>query len=267
MDDLWGHRGEGHHPHRHPRLPLVTSTPPVPPGLPHTWRPLGPRIAGAVAGGVLVVMMVFLWVGFDAETRAGDHPVPAGDRDRPRPDRRLGCLYALIRSRVDAETDRLIVVNGYRRHEFEWAEVIAVATPARRALGDPRPRRRRAPARRWASSHPTGSGPGSAVRDLRALLDRPAALTRHKPCDGSAVWTDQIGAREACPRRSRCTPLRRHPGNPPVARRAAPSRSRPRASRTSSGAVTTTRTVTRSAWDAVARERRPRRGAVARARR
>ena len=41
----------------------------------------------------------------------------------------FACLYALIRSRVDAEMDRLIVVNGYRRHEYEWAQVIGVHLP------------------------------------------------------------------------------------------------------------------------------------------
>ncbi len=33
--------------------------------------------------------------------------------------------YALVRSRVVAETDRLVVVNGFKRREFEWAEVLA----------------------------------------------------------------------------------------------------------------------------------------------
>ncbi len=34
-------------------------------------------------------------------------------------------LYALIRSKVQAFPDRLVVVNGYRRHTYEWAEIVA----------------------------------------------------------------------------------------------------------------------------------------------
>ena len=98
------------------------------PPLPHTWRPLGPRIAGAVAGGALLVITVFLWIGFDEETRDAVTTFQRGTVVF------LGligfsCLYALIRSRVDAEMDRLIVVNGYRRHEYEWAQIVGVHLP------------------------------------------------------------------------------------------------------------------------------------------
>lgn len=96
--------------------------------LPHTWRPLGPRIAGSVAFGLLLVVCVFAWFGFDAETRAKFTPFQRGTLVF------LGLLgfatmYALIRSRVVAETGRLVVVNGYRRREYEWAEIIAVNLP------------------------------------------------------------------------------------------------------------------------------------------
>ncbi len=106
-------------------MPAASETP-VP--LPHTWRPLGPRIAGAVAGGAVVVVTIFLWIGFDQETRDAVTPLQRATVVL------LGlggfaALYALIRSRVDAEMDRLIVVNGYRRHEFEWAQVVGVHLP------------------------------------------------------------------------------------------------------------------------------------------
>lgn len=149
----------------------MTSTPPVPPRLPHTWRPLGPRIAGAVAGGVLVVMMVFLWVGFDAETRAAITPFQQGTVIALGL-LGLGCLYALIRSRVVAETDRLIVVNGYRRHEFEWAEVIAVRLPP----GAPWVTLDLADGETCSAMGIQGSDgerARTAVRDLRALVDAP----------------------------------------------------------------------------------------------
>jgi hypothetical protein len=96
--------------------------------LPHTWRPFGVRMAGAVLGGGLLVVVVLTWLGFDAETR-----------DRFTPFQRgtviffllLGFAlgFALMRSRVVAEATRLVVVNGYRRHEFAYAEVVGVHLP------------------------------------------------------------------------------------------------------------------------------------------
>ena len=46
----------------------------------------------------------------------------------------LGLLYAavghaLARSRVVAEETGLTVVNGYKRHVYEWAQVVAVRLP------------------------------------------------------------------------------------------------------------------------------------------
>ncbi len=96
--------------------------------LPHSWRPLGPRIAGAVAGAVLVVMALFLWFGFDAETRNAIKPFQRGTVIALGLVM-LGALYALIRSRVVAHTGGLTVVNGYRRRDFEWAQVVAVNLP------------------------------------------------------------------------------------------------------------------------------------------
>jgi hypothetical protein len=96
--------------------------------LPHTWRPLGPRIAGPVAGVVLLVLFVGAWFAFDQETRdkftgfqIGTLAVLwlAG----------ASAMYALVRSRVVASRERLVIVNGYRRHELEWAQVVAVRLP------------------------------------------------------------------------------------------------------------------------------------------
>lgn len=139
--------------------------------LPHTWRPLGPRIAGAVAAGALLVVMAFLWIGFDEETRDAVTPFQRGTVVVMF---LIGfaALYALIRSRVDAEMDRLIVVNGYRRREFEWAEVVGVHLP---------------PGAPWVTldladgtsvsamgiQGSDGTRARTAVRQLRALVDRP----------------------------------------------------------------------------------------------
>ncbi|MGA8846436.1 MAG: PH domain-containing protein [Nocardioides sp.] len=104
---------------------LVASDPSGQLNLPHTWRPLGPRIAGAVAGGVLFFMITLLWIGFDDETRAAVTPFQRGTAIAMF---LLGfaSLHALIRSKVEAHPDRLVVINGYRRHEYAWAEIIAV---------------------------------------------------------------------------------------------------------------------------------------------
>jgi len=98
------------------------------PALPHTWRPLGVRLAVIVFGGMLLAVCVFAWYAFDDETQALFTPFQRGTVVF------LGLLFfsvafAMARSRVVAEVDRLVVVNGYRRHDYEWAEVLAVHLP------------------------------------------------------------------------------------------------------------------------------------------
>ena len=140
------------------------------PALPHTWRPLGVRLAGLLFGGMLMVVTVFAWFAFDEETRARFTPFQRGTVIF------LGLLffsagYAMARSRVVAEVDRLVVVNGFRRHDYEWAEVIAAHLP---------------PGAPWVvldladgTSQPAmgiqGSDGGrarTAVAELRTLIDR-----------------------------------------------------------------------------------------------
>ena len=99
-----------------------------PVSLPHTWRPLGVRIAAAGLGAMLAAVVAFAWLSFDAETRGEFTPLQittllllallAGS---------LG--FALARSRGVAEPDRLVVVNGYRRREFAYAAVVEASLP------------------------------------------------------------------------------------------------------------------------------------------
>ena len=96
--------------------------------LPHTWRPLGVRVAGAVLGGGLILVCALAWIGFDAETRAKFTIFQKGTLVF------VGLLgfavwFALVRSRVVAETGRLVVVNGYKRREFEYAQIVGVHLP------------------------------------------------------------------------------------------------------------------------------------------
>ncbi len=141
------------------------------PALPHTWRPLGVRLAGIIFGGALLIVCAFAWFAFDDETRAKFTPFQRGTIVF------MGLLFfsagfAMARSRVVAEVDRLVIVNGYRRHDYEWAEVLAVHLP---------------PGAPWAvldladgTSQPAMGMQGSdggrarrAVAELRLLIARP----------------------------------------------------------------------------------------------
>lgn len=98
------------------------------PPLPRTWRPLGPRLAAIGFGGLLVGAFLALWFTFPPETRAQFSVlqratviffVLVG----------VALLYALARSRVTATQEGVVVVNGYRKRTFEWAELVAVRMP------------------------------------------------------------------------------------------------------------------------------------------
>ena len=98
------------------------------PELPRTWRPLGPRIVGVAVTCALVAVVGVGWFSFDDETRAKFTPFQIGTLVF------FGLLYlslmfALIRSRAVAYADRLVVVNGYRRHEYEWPFIVAARLP------------------------------------------------------------------------------------------------------------------------------------------
>ncbi len=139
------------------------------PALPRTWRPLGVRLAGWVFGMSLLIVTAVAWFA-----------VPAGVRDGTTLFQRVTLLgfavlalvimYALMRSKVVATTDGLLVVNGYRQHELAWPQVIAVSM----AAGAP-----------WATldladgtnlsvmgiQGSDGQRARTAVRELRALLN------------------------------------------------------------------------------------------------
>ena len=138
--------------------------------LPHTWRPLGVRLAVIFFGGMLVVICAFAWFGFDPSVRARFTFFQRSTLVA------LGLLYAavghaLARSRVVAEESGLTIVNGYRRHFYDWAQVVAIRLPQ----GAP-----------WATidladgttvsvlaiQGSDGDRARTAVRGLRTLIDR-----------------------------------------------------------------------------------------------
>jgi len=98
------------------------------PSLPHTWRPLGVRIAVVGFGLMLVVVCAAAWFGFDESVR-----------DRFSFLQRMtlvvfgaafaACGWALGRARVTAEMEALVVVNGFRTRQLDWEEVIAIHLP------------------------------------------------------------------------------------------------------------------------------------------
>ena len=98
--------------------------------LPRTFRPLGPRIVGIIVVVSLFTFSVFTWfVGFTAKTRAEFTPLQIATL--------IGIggmiaavIYALARSRVSATESGLVVVNGYRKRSFAWAQVVAVRLPS-----------------------------------------------------------------------------------------------------------------------------------------
>jgi len=143
------------------------------PSLPRTWRPLGVRLAGALFGGLLLVVVAAAWFAWPAETRGKFTPLQLSTVAG------LGLLFysagfALVRSRVVARPEGLLVVNGFRSRELAWAEVVAVHLP---------------PGAPWAvldlADGTTASAMGiqgsdgarakAAVRELRALIAHPPA--------------------------------------------------------------------------------------------
>ncbi len=140
------------------------------PTLPRTWRPFGVRIAVIVLGAMLLLFCGFAWFGFDPEVRAKFTFFQRSTLVF------LGLLggsvgYALARSRVVASESGLLVVNGYKRHEYEWAEVISIHLPsgapwATIDLADGNT------ASMLAIQGSDGHRASSAVRTLRTLIDR-----------------------------------------------------------------------------------------------
>jgi hypothetical protein len=77
---------------------------------------------------VLAAICVTTWLTFDEETRGRFTVFQRGTLVF------FGLLflvlmYALIRSRAVAYPDRLVVVNGYRRHEYAWPQIVAARLP------------------------------------------------------------------------------------------------------------------------------------------
>lgn len=138
--------------------------------LPHTWRPLGARVMGWFLVAALAIMCTMVWVGFTPEIKA---QVTMFERLT------FGfvglliltCVHAVTRSRVVARENGLTVVNGYKRRDLEWAEVLAINFPR----GAPWPNIDLASGHNISVLGIQASDGGSskkAVRTLRALAEQ-----------------------------------------------------------------------------------------------
>jgi hypothetical protein len=83
-------------------------------------------MAGSIFGGGLLILLVAVWILLGADERARFTLFQRGTLVF------LGLLafaawFALVRSRVTATDDGLVVVNGYRRRDYEWAQVLAIS--------------------------------------------------------------------------------------------------------------------------------------------
>lgn len=95
------------------------------PQLPHTWRPFGAVIAGTLFGVMLLVLLVFVWIAFGAADRARFDTFQRATLVF------LGLLafatwFAVVRCRLSARSDGITIVNGYRRRDYEWPQVLAI---------------------------------------------------------------------------------------------------------------------------------------------
>jgi len=140
------------------------------PTLPHTWRPLGVRLAMIFFGSLLLIVCVAAWIAVGSEVRG------RVDIYQRMSFLLVGAMiaavaWALLRCRVTATERGLEVVNGFRRRAYEWAEVVAVHMP------------RGAPFATFDLADGTttqalgiqsadGDRAREAVRQLRLLLDR-----------------------------------------------------------------------------------------------
>jgi len=134
-----------------------------------TYRPLGARIVAYVASACFVAMSVVVAVALPADVRAGVSPfqlatllaIGIGA---------LAVLHGIGRTRITTDDTGVRIVNGYRHHEFEWAEVISVE------LGRGGPwavvnTAEGTAVQAMAIQSADGSRARAAVRSLRAELD------------------------------------------------------------------------------------------------
>lgn len=89
-------------------------------------------IVACIVGVGLVAVATGLWVAMPAETRA-DFSVPQILTLLLMLVAVLGALYGIARTRVTADQDGVTIVNVYRVHRLDWAQIVRVSL----RTGDP----------------------------------------------------------------------------------------------------------------------------------
>lgn len=99
--------------------------------LPRRYRPLGARMAAGVAAFVLIASIGFVWVMLPADARA-----TFGLSERLTLlvvfGAAVAALNALFRTSATADEQGLTVKNGYKRHRYEWPEVVQISLSVNR---------------------------------------------------------------------------------------------------------------------------------------
>jgi hypothetical protein len=137
------------------------------------------RLALGFFGGLLVVVCVAAWYAVGPEVRAR---VTVYQRATVLlfAAMTVALAWGLMRCRLTATTTGLEVVNGYRRHAYDWAEVLAVHLPAGAPfavldLADG------TSCQTLAIQGADGDRAKIAVRQVRILLARTAAESLERP--------------------------------------------------------------------------------------
>ncbi len=155
-------------------MPVVSE-----PGLPHTWRPLGVRLAVLFFGGLLGITCIAGWiaVGPDVRSRVTIYQQVTVWLIAAMV---AAVAWGLARCRLTAMPHGLELVNGYRRRTYEWAEVLAVHLPtgapfATLDLADG------TSTMVMAIQSADGDRAKIAVRQVRLMLARTAAESLQRP--------------------------------------------------------------------------------------
>jgi len=99
--------------------------------LPHTFRPLGARIATGTAAIAVVGAVTFLWLMLPSEVQ-DDFSVIQRVTLLVFFAAILVLLNAIFRTSARASEAGLVVVNGYRRRDLEWSQIVRISlTPNR----------------------------------------------------------------------------------------------------------------------------------------
>lgn len=93
-----------------------------------TWRPLGVRLSGIFFSALLLVVSTAAWVYLPADIKAVFTPTQRATTIGLYL-AALGVWWAMMRSRVTATEGGLVVVNGFKRRDLEFAQVVSVRLP------------------------------------------------------------------------------------------------------------------------------------------